>query len=238
MNENRAGRLLGAPEWRGIDDYEVRKTSGNEFIVRGYASLFDSPYPVAGGPDAGGFMETVNRSAFDVTLASNPDVHFLINHEGVTLARTKAGTLTLSTDRKGLVSEARIDRRDPMGQSLEVKMERGDLDEMSFAFRTVRQSWNEDYTERGLLEVNIDKGDVSVVNNGANDKTRIRIAEARDALAVLASADLAEVRSMDNPVQALREARAHIDRLLADVTPPTYRRTSIAEALRVIEGRD
>jgi len=193
---------------------------------------------VAGGPDAGGWIETVDRRAFDVTLGANPDVHFLINHEGVTLARTKSGTLNLSTDRKGLLAEARIDRRDPMGQSLEVKMERGDLDEMSFAFRTVRQEWDADYTERSLLEVNIDKGDVSVVNNGANDKTRIRIADARDALSVLSSADLVECRGLDNPLEALREARAHIDRLIAEVTPKDSRRLSIADALRVVEGRD
>jgi HK97 family phage prohead protease len=237
MRETQAQRLLGVPEWRGMTDYEVHK-AGDEFTVRGYASLFDSPYPVAGGPDAGGWTEVVDRRAFDVTLGANPDVHFLINHEGVTLARTKSGTLSLSTDRKGLLAEARIDRRDPMGQSLEVKMERGDLDEMSFAFRTVRQEWNDDYTDRRLLEVNIDKGDVSVVNNGANDKTRIRIADARDALSVLSSAELVEVRGLDNPLEVLRETRAHIDRLIAEVTPQESRRLSIADALRVIEGRD
>lgn len=237
MKQTHAQRLVGVPEWRGIDDYEVR-AAGDEFIVRGYASLFDSPYPVAGGPDAGGFVETVKRGAFDVTLNSNPDVHFLINHEGVTLARTKSGTLTLSADRKGLLSEARIDRRDPMGQSLEVKMERGDLDEMSFAFRTVRQEWNEDYTERGLLEVNIDKGDVSVVNNGANDKTRIRISDARDALAVLSTAELVEVRGLDDPLEQLREAREHLGRLIHELTPTDSRRLSIAEATRVLEGRN
>lgn len=237
MRETQAQRLLGVPEWRGIDDYEVR-ANGNDFVVRGYASLFDSPYPVAGGPEAGGWLEQVDRRAFDVTLNSNPDVHFLINHEGVTLARTKSGTLSLATDKKGLLAEARIDRRDPMGQSLEVKMERGDLDEMSFAFRTVRQEWDSDYTERRLLEVNIDKGDVSVVNNGANDKTRIRIADTRDALSVLAAADLVEVRGMDNPLDQLREARSHIDRLLAELTPQAPATLSLAEAVRVIEGRD
>ncbi len=236
MRQTEAHRLVGVPEWRGIDDYEVRSV-GDEFIVRGYASLFDSPYPVAGGPDLGGWNETVDRRAFDVTLGANPDVHFLINHEGVTLARTKSGTLSLSTDRKGLLAEARIDRRDPMGAALEVKMQRGDLDEMSFAFRTVRQEWNDDYTDRKLLEVNIDKGDVSVVNNGANDKTRIRIADARDALTALAGAELVEVRGLDDPLTTLREARANIDRLIAEVTPKDSRRLTLAEAVRVLEGR-
>jgi HK97 family phage prohead protease len=236
MKESQAQRLLGVPEWRGIDDYEVRK-AGDEFVVRGYASLFDSPYPVAGGPERGGFTETVDKAAFDVTLRSKPDVHFLINHEGVTLARTKSGTLTLSTDNKGLLSEARIDRRDPMGQALEIKMERGDLDEMSFAFRTMRDEWDDDYTERRLLEVNIDKGDVSVVNNGANDKTRIRIADARDAISVLSSAELVEVRGIDNALEALTEARDNLDRLITAVSPKQQHHTlSVEAALRLIDG--
>lgn len=237
MKQDHAQRLVGVPEWRGIDDYEVR-SQGDEFIVRGYASLFASPYPVAGGPDGGGWLETVDRRAFDVTLGAKPDVHFLINHEGVTLARTKSGTLKLSADSKGLLSEARIDRRDPMGKSLEIKMERGDLDEMSFAFRTVRQEWNDDYTERGLLEVNIDKGDVSVVNNGANDKTRIRIEGAKRALEMLSETELVEVRGLDDPLATLREARKNLDRLIAEVSPQHSRGLSVADALRVIEGRD
>jgi HK97 family phage prohead protease len=238
MNETRARRLIGTPEWRSITDFETRK-AGDEFIVRGYASLYNSPYDVAGGPANGGWTETVKRGAFDVTLAAKPDVHFLINHEGVTLARTKSKTLTFPDpkDSRGLLIEARIDRRDPMGASLEVKMERGDLDEMSFAFRTVRQEWNDDYTERGLVEVNIDKGDVSVVNNGANDKTRIRITEARDALFVLASTDLIEARSLDDPLSQLMEARSHIDRLLRDLIPPAKRTMSLAEAEALLNGR-
>lgn len=226
-------KLLGAPEWRGIDDYEVRR-QGDEFLVRGYASMFESTYPVGGGPAAGGFDERVDRGAFDKTLASKPDVHFLINHEGRSLARTKSGTLTLATDSTGLLSEARIDRRTRDGQDLEISMERGDLDEMSFAFRTVRHDWSQDGELRTLLEVNLDKGDVSVVNNGANPNTRIRIAEMKRALSSLA---LAEVRGLDDPVAALHEMRADIDRLLVEVTPKDSRTLSVTEALRVIEGR-
>jgi hypothetical protein len=50
-------------------------------------------------------------------------------------------------------------------------MERGDLDEMSFAFRVTRQEWNDAYTERWINEVNLNKGDVSIVNYGANPHT-------------------------------------------------------------------
>lgn len=231
-------QLLGTPEWRGISDYEVRKSAdGHEFLVRGYAAVFDVVYPVGGGPDDGGFNERSHRAAFDKTLAANPDVHFLINHEGRSLARTKSGTLTLRTDKTGLMVEARIDRRTRDGQDLEISMERRDLDEMSYAFRTIRHDWSEDGTLRTLLEVNLDKGDVSVVNNGANPNTRIRIAT-KDALRSLSHLDLAEVRSLDDPMVLLREARSRIDSLLVELTPKESRRMTLADAERILAGRD
>jgi hypothetical protein len=50
-------------------------------------------------------------------------------------------------------------------------MDRGDLDEMSFAFRVTRQEWSPDYSQRDITEVNLNKGDVSIVNYGANPHT-------------------------------------------------------------------
>ena len=230
-------QLLGTPEWRGISDFEVR-SHGNEFIVRGYASVFGTVYPVGGGPELGGFNERVDRSAFDKTLSSKPDVHFLINHEGRSLARTKSGTLKLGVDKTGLEAEARIDRRTQDGRDLEISMERGDLDEMSFAFRTVRHDWSEDGALRTLLELNLDKGDVSVVNNGANPATRINISSARAALEALSHAELSEVRSLDDPMTVLTEARSRLNEWIAAITPQDSRTLTLAEAMRVIEGRD
>jgi HK97 family phage prohead protease len=221
--------MLGTPEWRGFDQFEVR-SQGHEFIVRGYASLFDVVYPVMGGPEVGGWNEQVARSAFDRTLSLKPDVNFLINHSGVSLARTKSGTLRLATDTKGLETEARIDRRDPEGAALEVRMNRGDLDEMSIGFRTVRHDWPD--SVRTLLEIDLQKGDVSVVNYGANDHTRIQIVPALEALANMSEA---EFRSIDNPLEKLKEARAHLDKLITQVT---YQSGSLSvEEIRAMEGR-
>jgi hypothetical protein len=64
-------------------------------------------------------------------------------------------------------------------------MERGDLDEMSFAFRVVRQDWAPDWSQRDIREVDLNKGDVSVVNYGANPHTA--------GLTSLRSAELANV---------------------------------------------
>jgi HK97 family phage prohead protease len=178
---------------------------------------------VYGGPERGGWIETVKRGAFDTTLAAKPDVCFLINHEGMPLARTRSGTLTLRADNTGLESEATVDRRDPEGQALEVKMERGDLDQMSFGFRVTRQSWNEDYTERDITEVNLDNGDVSIVNWPANPATSMSIVSARSAVAVLREMEMAELRGElgDITPDELREAQARLGELVEALDPRT-----------------
>jgi HK97 family phage prohead protease len=56
-------------------------------------------------------------------------------------------------------------------QSLVSAIRRGDIDEMSFAFRAMRQEWNDDYTERIITEVRL--FDVSAVTYPANPATLI-----------------------------------------------------------------
>ena len=188
--------------------------------------MFDEPYEVYGGPPAG-WMEIVDRRAFDKTLRSKPDVHLLINHEGMPLARTKSGTLKLSTDSKGLMVEADLDRRDPDVQRLETKMNRGDMDQMSFAFRVIRQEWNEDESERRMVEVSIDRGDVSVVNFGANPATSSSL---RSLLSVLESDDaLAEARSIG--MHDLVEAQKALGKLVRASRPRPAMSVAAAERL-------
>jgi HK97 family phage prohead protease len=176
---------------------EVRTASVDELLLTGYASVFNTPYDVMGGPKRGGFAEVVDPKAFAKTLAESPDLHLLINHEGMPLARTKSGTLQLSTDKKGLMVRASLDRQDPDVQRLERKMTRGDMTEMSFAFRTIQDQWSDEETERRLLEVSLDKGDVSVVNFGANPATHSEIQRALDTLAHADELELAEIRRGD-----------------------------------------
>jgi HK97 family phage prohead protease len=235
MTERRAEKLLGAPERRSlaVDDFEFRQ-QGDTLTLSGYASVFDAAYDVYGGPDKGGWSEIVDRRAFDVTLKEKPDVHLLINHEGMPLARTKSGTLQLATDDVGLRVNANLDRRDPDVQRLQTKMDRGDMDEMSFAFRTIRHAWNDDETERRMLEVSIHKGDVSVVNFGANPATSSQL---RSVLAELADIDagevLAEVRSLDRDV--LTEAYKTLGQVLRETRPPEKQTLSLVEARKLLE---
>ena len=161
----RAARLEGVNETRkfAASDVEVRETSDGSLRFTGYASITERAYEV------GDFEETIARGAFKRTLSESPDVVLLLNHDGLPLARTKSGTLTLSEDARGLRVDADLNPNDPDVQRVRPKLERGDVDEMSFAFRATDQEWNEDYSQRLIRGVTIHKGDVSIVTYGAND---------------------------------------------------------------------
>jgi len=185
-----------------IDATELR-TSGSDLTFEGYASLFDSPYPVHGGPESGGWTETVDARAFDRTLKTSPDVVFLVNHDGLPLARTTSGTMSLATDSTGLKVRASFDPSNPRVSELASGMRRGDVSQMSCAFRTKRNEWTNEDTERRLLEVSLDRGDVSAVTNGANPSTS-------SSLRSLLTED--ELRGLSP--DELREAHARIGGLL------------------------
>lgn len=193
-------RILDVREERtGATPLEFREDKATGYVIlRGYAATYE-PYDCYGGPEAGGWVEQLRADAFDKTLRAEPDVMLLLNHTGAPLARTKSGTMTLSRDRRGLLVEARLDPSDPDVQSLLPKMRRGDLDEMSFAFRVKEQEWDTNYTHRMIHEVSLQKGDVSVVNYGMNPNTRVAVAEGTvGALAELSHAQLAELRNLDS----------------------------------------
>lgn len=153
---------------------EYRALEDGTMSVTGYALTWNTWYDVAGGPAAGGWSETILRGALDKALAERDDVRFLINHEGTPLARTASGTMTLVSDDIGLrVDIPALDMSNPKAQELRSALERGDVDQMSWAFRVVRQEWNSDYTERTIREVRI--FDVSAVTFPANPATIIGV---------------------------------------------------------------
>lgn len=199
-------------------DVELRQ-EGDGLTLAGYASIFDVEYDVFGGPPFG-WVESVEEGAFDKTLREKADVQLLVNHEGPPLARTKSGTLILEADNLGLRTEASLEPTDPDVQRLAPKMRRKDLDEMSFAFRVIRQEWDEEYTRRKILEVDLNRGDVSIVNYGANPATsaQLRAAEVLSALTTIDAEELlAEVRSMDS-TDLLKRAHETLTQLLEPQT--------------------
>lgn len=143
-------------------NYEIRAEEDNNTLV-GYAAVFDSP------SEPMPFTEFVRRGAFAKTLNDGADVRLLIDHEGVPLARTKSGTMSLEEDERGLKVEAELDPANPDAMRVLSAMRRGDMTQMSFAFRTIKDSWSNDRSVRELKEVQL--YDVSIVTFPAYEET-------------------------------------------------------------------
>jgi HK97 family phage prohead protease len=153
-------------EMRDSKAAEIRADS-EEIKVSGYAAVFNERTSIGGWYD-----EIIERGAFEAAIGSD-DVVFLINHEGLPLARTRSGTLILREDDHGLHMESDLDPSDPDVASIIPKMKRGDLDKMSFAFLPTVQEWDEsgDIPVRTIKEAQL--FDVSIVTSPAYDGTDI-----------------------------------------------------------------
>ena len=116
---------------------EVKADENGRTVIRGYAAVFESP-----SQDLGGFVEIVERGAFDDVMRSNPDVFGKYNHERV-IGRTSSGTMRLMVDERGLRYEI-----DPPRSAADVVelIERGDVRGSSFAFRSkpADEAWQRD----------------------------------------------------------------------------------------------
>jgi len=151
-NEGRAkGEALSKIETRRTPtSIEVRE-EGDGMRFSGYAAVFNSasePLP---------FIERIAPGAFRKSLRARNDIKFLWNHDaGEVLGSTRAGTLMLTEDDKGL----RVDGLLPntsRGRDVAELLRRGDVDAMSFGFSVPAggDSWSEDGSERTLNSVRL-----------------------------------------------------------------------------------
>ena len=181
---------------------EVRENADGTVGFRGYAAVFDSP----------AYGEVVRRSAFNRTLAQRDNVRFLVNHDGVPLASTRAGTMTLGTDNHGLWFDVpSADMANPTVQELVSAIRRGDLYQCSFAFVA-----NDAPVVDGVRELReCTLYDVSGVTFPWYDDTEIGLTgdDARAANRVLVS-----LRSA--PDEVSKEDRAAAVRALQRMAPP------------------
>ena len=181
LRRQRRSAMLAVPERLSLafaaGNIEMRAkangTGGTSFRFEGYAATFNDPFEMWdmwGEP----YTEEVQPGAFTRTLANGADVAFLIGHydAGILMARTKSGTMTLSQDSRGLaVAVPAMDGAREDVRALASAVERGDMDEMSCAFITRQQQWSDDYEHRSMLEMDLNRGDVSAVVFGANPAT-------------------------------------------------------------------
>jgi HK97 family phage prohead protease len=92
--------------------------------------------------DLGGFQEVVSPGAVTETLGSKQNVLLLNNHNSSqVLASTRAGTLQLTTDAKGVGFSCKLDTRMSFANDLCISVERGDTAGCSFGFRTLTDSY-------------------------------------------------------------------------------------------------
>lgn len=121
----------------------AEEEGGGAPTLLGYAAVFEQLSVVLYGM----FREKIARGAFASSLAG--DVRALWNHDtNLPLGRTTAGTLRLEEDAHGL----RVEIDPPgtqAGRDAVVSVQRGDVDQMSFAFDVLEDEWDQD--ESGTL---------------------------------------------------------------------------------------
>ena len=141
-----------------FNDFELRAApEGNGMTFSGYAAVFNSdsePLP---------FIERIMPGAFAKSLKSRNNIRMYMNHDSsMLLATTRAKTMRLVEDSKGLFVEADLPDT-TVGRDLSVLMQRKDVDSMSFGF-TVPQGgdrWSDDGMTRELRQIKL--YEVSVV---------------------------------------------------------------------------
>ena len=147
---------VGIERREALQDLEVR-AEGNGMTLRGYAAVFNSPsQPLP-------FIETIERGAFSDSLKSRNDVKLLWNHDTSTvLGSTRAGTLRLIEDERGLLVEADLPDTQA-GRDAATLIQRGDVTAFSFGFRIPAGGdvWRS-ATERILKRVNVHEVSVGV----------------------------------------------------------------------------
>jgi len=122
---------------------EIRQSdTDTKKMVRGYAAIFNSRSTNLGGENVE-FYESISPCAFDDVMGD--DVRALFNHDSnLILARSKGGkgTLRVGTDTRGLWYEFEAPDTQA-GRDLMVSLERGDVDQSSFAFQVGKdgQEW-------------------------------------------------------------------------------------------------
>lgn len=108
-------------------DFQTRE-EGEDLKIEGYFALFDSVYEMAPG-----LSESIAPGAFTKTLSG--DIRALTNHDTtLVLGRTKAHTLELREDSRGLWGSISINRKDADAMNLYERVKRGDVDQCSFGF--------------------------------------------------------------------------------------------------------
>ena len=166
------------------NDFELRADpQGNGMSFTGYAAVFNSPSePLP-------FIERIAPGAFSRSLKSKNNVRMYMNHDSsMLLATTRAKTLRLSEDSKGLLVDASLPDTS-IGRDLSVLMQRGDVNSMSFGFTVPSggDMWSDDGQSRELRQIKL--YEVSVVTGFPAYSATTAAVRSLDALATRTGID-------------------------------------------------
>jgi len=108
------------------------ENKAGERIVSGYAARYNV------NANLGNFNERIQPGAFDE--ADFSDVRFLVNHEGIPLARTTNGSLQLRITKQGLFYTATLPDT-PQAFEIYEAVKDGRITSSSFAFTIAEEEW-------------------------------------------------------------------------------------------------
>jgi HK97 family phage prohead protease len=118
-------------------------------VIEGYFAVFGDVYELWPGA-----TESIDPNAFSDTLSD--DIRALIDHETrLVLGRTKAGTLKLGVDNRGLYGSITINENDTDATNLYARTERGDVTQASFGFEILQEKT--DFHNDGSVHWTIEK---------------------------------------------------------------------------------
>lgn len=153
------------------------REDGERPHIEGYFAVFNSNYEIA--PQ---MSESIKSGAFSRTLPGS-DVRALTNHDTtLVLGRTKAGTLTLREDERGLWGDVTINPNDGDAMNLYERVKRGDVDQCSFGFEIVGEET--DFRDDGSVHwtiTDVNLYEVSVCTFPAYEATSVSARSAQKA---------------------------------------------------------
>lgn len=118
-----------------LTNFSTRETGEGQpdYIIEGYFAVFGDVYDIAPG-----MSESIAPGAFARSVSG--DIRALINHDTtLVLGRTKAHTLELREDSRGLWGRVTINPNDVDAMSLYERVKRGDVDGCSIGFDIIKE---------------------------------------------------------------------------------------------------
>ena len=158
----------GSLQVRDIGQLDNTQETTDSKIISGYFVVFNSETELYQG-----VYEEVAPEAFDGVDFS--DVKALVDHDTAkVLGRTKASTLRLSVDDKGLYGEITVNENDQEAMNLYSRVIRGDVDQCSFGFEILNEEMiqNSDGTVKFIIK-SLKLYEVSVVTFPAYQDTAV-----------------------------------------------------------------